>query len=143
MAKVTMYTTKTCPFCKMQKDYLNSKSVQFSEILVDEKGEQKEVREVPISATPFERMKIVADNAGIDIKDPKKNCKHCYGRGYVGFVNDPKDKDDKDKEPVPCHCIFTKKQIEAREPVYSRKQKRQIKRMQAKKKKTNGNKTGY
>lgn len=31
-----MYTTRTCPFCKMQKDYLNSKNVQFEEILVDE-----------------------------------------------------------------------------------------------------------
>lgn len=31
-----MYTTRTCPFCKMQKDYLNSKGVHFGEILVDE-----------------------------------------------------------------------------------------------------------
>lgn len=36
MSKVVMYTTRTCPFCKMQKDYLNSKSVQYDEILVDE-----------------------------------------------------------------------------------------------------------
>lgn len=40
MAKVTMYTTKTCPFCKMQKDYLNSKNIQFEEILVDEKQDE-------------------------------------------------------------------------------------------------------
>ena len=40
MAKVTMYTTRTCPFCKMQKDYLVSKSVSFSEILVDEKPDE-------------------------------------------------------------------------------------------------------
>ncbi len=40
MAKVTMYTTRTCPFCKMQKDYLNSKSITFSEILVDENPDE-------------------------------------------------------------------------------------------------------
>lgn len=40
MAKVTMYTTKTCPFCKMQKDYLNSKNIQFTEILVDENPDE-------------------------------------------------------------------------------------------------------
>ena len=40
MAKVTIYTTKTCPFCKMQKDYLNSKKIIFSEILVDEKPDE-------------------------------------------------------------------------------------------------------
>ncbi len=36
MAKVTMYTTRTCPFCKMQKDYLAEKKVEYTEILVDE-----------------------------------------------------------------------------------------------------------
>lgn len=40
MARVTMYTTKTCPFCKMQKDYLNSKNISFSEILVDENPDE-------------------------------------------------------------------------------------------------------
>ena len=40
MVKVTMYTTTTCPFCKMQKDYLVSKNISFSEILVDEKPEE-------------------------------------------------------------------------------------------------------
>jgi len=40
MAKVTMYTTRTCPFCKMQKHYLNSKSIEFLEILVDEKPDE-------------------------------------------------------------------------------------------------------
>jgi len=36
MTKVVMYTTRTCPFCKMEKDYLNSRNIEFSEILVDE-----------------------------------------------------------------------------------------------------------
>ena len=35
-----MYTTRTCPFCKMEKDYLNSRNVEFSEILVDENPDE-------------------------------------------------------------------------------------------------------
>ncbi len=36
MKKVTVYTTRTCPFCKMEKDFLNSNGIEYSEILVDE-----------------------------------------------------------------------------------------------------------
>ena len=35
-----MYTTTTCPFCKMQKDYFNSKNIEFGEILVDENPDE-------------------------------------------------------------------------------------------------------
>lgn len=40
MPKVTMYTTKTCPFCMMQKDYFAEKKVQYKEILVDENPDE-------------------------------------------------------------------------------------------------------
>ncbi len=40
MAKILVYTTTTCPFCKMQKDYFNSKNIEFSEILVDENPDE-------------------------------------------------------------------------------------------------------
>lgn len=40
MAKITMYTTKTCPFCKMQMDYLDSRGVKYERILVDEHPEE-------------------------------------------------------------------------------------------------------
>ncbi|KKR78116.1 MAG: Glutaredoxin [Candidatus Curtissbacteria bacterium GW2011_GWA1_40_9] len=36
MAKIVMYTTKTCPFCKMQIEYLKSHNIDFEEVLVDE-----------------------------------------------------------------------------------------------------------
>lgn len=36
MAKVVMYTTRTCPFCKMQMEYLDSQGVKYDRILVDE-----------------------------------------------------------------------------------------------------------
>lgn len=40
MAKISIYTTKTCPFCKMEKDYLNSRNIAFSEIFVDENPDE-------------------------------------------------------------------------------------------------------
>ena len=47
MAKILVYTTTTCPFCKMQKDYFNSKNIAFSEILVDENpGEAQKMIEL-------------------------------------------------------------------------------------------------
>lgn len=30
-----MYTTTTCPFCKMQKEYLSSENIVFEEVFVD------------------------------------------------------------------------------------------------------------
>lgn len=62
MSKVTMYTTRTCPFCKMQKDYLTGKNIQFSEIMVDEKPEEAQ-KMIAISGqmgVPF--TVIVKDN---------------------------------------------------------------------------------
>jgi len=38
--KITIYTTRTCPFCKMEKEYLDSKNIQYEEILVDERPEE-------------------------------------------------------------------------------------------------------
>jgi glutaredoxin 3 len=40
MAKVTIYSTTTCPYCVLEKDYLKSKGVEFEEILVDQHPEQ-------------------------------------------------------------------------------------------------------
>ena len=40
MTNVTMYTTRTCPFCKMQKDYFASKNISYQEILVDENPDE-------------------------------------------------------------------------------------------------------
>lgn len=40
MTKITLYTTKTCPFCKMQKDYFHKKNIKYREILVDENPDE-------------------------------------------------------------------------------------------------------
>ena len=39
--KITLYSTTTCPYCKMQKDYLDEKGVSYEEKLVDQNDEAK------------------------------------------------------------------------------------------------------
>lgn len=34
--QVTIFSTTTCPYCKMLKDYLSEKNINFSEKLVDQ-----------------------------------------------------------------------------------------------------------
>lgn len=36
MTKITIYSTHTCPYCKMLKDYLNQKGLAFDNVFVDD-----------------------------------------------------------------------------------------------------------
>lgn len=40
--KVTVYSTTTCPFCKMEKAYLDSKNIQYTNIFVDQDSKTAE-----------------------------------------------------------------------------------------------------
>jgi len=40
MAKVKVYSTTTCPYCKMLKSYLKEKNVEFEDVLLDEMPDQ-------------------------------------------------------------------------------------------------------
>lgn len=45
--QIIIYSTTTCPYCKMLKDYLTSKAVSYSEKMVDtDEAAQKEMSEV-------------------------------------------------------------------------------------------------
>lgn len=35
MNKITIYSTSTCPYCHMEKEYLKSKGIPFQDKLVD------------------------------------------------------------------------------------------------------------
>jgi len=48
--------------------------------------------------SPFEQIKIAAQQSGTEIRKPNSGCKHCYGRGYTGITLTG--------EPVACTCIF-------------------------------------
>ncbi|OGM11984.1 hypothetical protein A2Z22_04865 [Candidatus Woesebacteria bacterium RBG_16_34_12] len=40
--QVTIYSTTTCPYCKMLKDYLEEKKVSYTEKLVDQDDQARE-----------------------------------------------------------------------------------------------------
>lgn len=44
MAKITVYSTPTCPFCKMEKQYLKDKKIEFKDI--DVSTDQDKAREM-------------------------------------------------------------------------------------------------
>lgn len=64
-------------------------------------GKLEDIKELPI----LEQIKIAAKKFNITMNDsPKKNCKKCYERGYVGFNSE-------DKTPIPCNCLFPASQL--------------------------------
>ena len=36
MVKVKIYSTTTCPYCKMEKEYLDSKGIKYENFFVDQ-----------------------------------------------------------------------------------------------------------
>ncbi|MBI4033691.1 NrdH-redoxin [Candidatus Saccharibacteria bacterium] len=40
MAKVKIYSTTTCPYCKLEKEYLKSKGVDYEDVLLDQHPEE-------------------------------------------------------------------------------------------------------
>ena len=65
------------------------------------KNEVRNLREL----TPFEQFEVASKEHNIPVQKPKKNCKKCYERGYIGFETGT-------KVPIPCDCIFPKKTLE-------------------------------
>ena len=53
----------------------------------------------PDTLGPWEKIKFISTQLGQTIDEPKKNCKHCYGRGYTAL-------DVNTKNPVACSCIY-------------------------------------
>lgn len=52
--------------------------------------------------------RIIVDTArqvGTILNQPKENCKHCHGRGWIGRKADS-------GEPIPCKCIFPKQEFD-------------------------------
>lgn len=40
MATIKIYTTTTCPFCKMEKEYLDSKGIKYDNIFIDQNPDE-------------------------------------------------------------------------------------------------------
>lgn len=45
MAKVTVYSTRVCPYCRMAEKLLDKKGVTYDKIMVDEMPERREEME--------------------------------------------------------------------------------------------------
>ena len=60
---------------------------------------------------PLEKIKIASNQNQVAIKEPDKNCKRCFGRGYIGIRSLPKKDDEKVELPIPCRCIFNKEDL--------------------------------
>jgi hypothetical protein len=92
--------------------------------------------------SPFEIIKAIAEQTNTKIKEPRKGCYYCHGRGYMG-------KDLKTQMPIPCNCIYPTKtpSEKASDSMYDDKringelnhsQKRRLKKfLMAEQKKTN------
>ena len=80
---------------------------------------------------PFMKIRLAASQYGIQLKDPDKKCKKCYGRGYVSIQS-------KTQIPNPCICVFTdadKAKAMTAPPALSRKDRRMQERINSKRKK--------
>jgi len=40
MTKITIYSSRTCPYCNMLKNYLKSKGIEYEDVLLDEQPEK-------------------------------------------------------------------------------------------------------
>lgn len=67
LVQIIIYSTTTCPYCRMLKDYLSSKNITYTEKLVDmDEVSQKEMIEVSggFLGVPF--TSIVKDDGSLD-----------------------------------------------------------------------------
>lgn len=63
--QVVIYSTTTCPYCKMLKDYLKSKNVAYTEKLVDtDEAAQKEMEAISggFLGVPFTAITLDSGN---------------------------------------------------------------------------------
>ncbi len=69
MMIVTVYTTATCPYCKMAKDYLDAHDIKYKEIDVKEHPEKGEaiVKKSGEIGVPQIEIKENKDDPGIII----------------------------------------------------------------------------
>ena len=65
MAKVIIYSTTTCPYCKMEKEYLDSKGIKYENIFVDHDTEsaKKMIEESGQMGVPF--TEITKDDGSV------------------------------------------------------------------------------
>ena len=53
---ITIYTTETCPKCKILKKKLEDKGLEYTEVTDEEKLRQMDILSVPVMTVDGERM---------------------------------------------------------------------------------------
>lgn len=61
--RVTLYSTTTCPYCKMEREYLKSKEITFEDILVDQDAKAAEEM-VKVSGQMGVPLTVIKDDSG-------------------------------------------------------------------------------
>ena len=65
--KVTVYTTTTCPYCKMQADYFDSKGIKYENIFID-KDEKKATEMMELSGQLGVPFTEITKDDGSEVK---------------------------------------------------------------------------
>ncbi len=102
------------PLGELPNDYKIEDEVLY---LDKEKKEVIKKEDLP-KLSIYDKMVLAAETMGIKLKKPKKSCKHCYERGYVSILENG--------QPVPCSCVFDKKDLNARIPIINHATKRRV-----------------
>ena len=62
-------------------------------------------RSRPDWVNPLAIIRSAAEGMGIQLNCPKKDCKFCHGRGWVGIRSET-------GEPIACKCLFPKENFD-------------------------------
>lgn len=61
--QIKIYTTTTCPYCKLEKEYLDSKGIKYENIFVDQDPKAAEEM-VKISSQLGVPFTVITDDSG-------------------------------------------------------------------------------
>lgn len=61
--QVTIYTTTTCPYCKMEKEYFDARGIKYENIFVDQDSKAAEEM-VKISGQMGVPFTVIVDDKG-------------------------------------------------------------------------------
>jgi hypothetical protein len=76
---------------------------------MDSKEPSKEPSKKQLDTKAINEMYETQDFGRFGVADPKRNCKKCYGRGYIGQTMAPLKKGvmARGKIPLPCDCMLS------------------------------------
>lgn len=66
--KITIYSTTTCPFCEMLKNFLEEKNITYTEKLVDQDAVAKEEMMVKSDGYLGVPFTVIAKDDGSEVK---------------------------------------------------------------------------